>query len=269
MSNPQRTAGYSSEPADSPNELVVDDYGIDDFAAIAAGFDRERLGYVVTPNADQIIRYHEDEEFRSTYTQAAYVLFDSRFLAYCLAIFRGQRLKVCPGSDLTAYLLGKASNPTDRIVLVGGTGEQARRVATLFKLENLVHIDPPMGFIRDALEVEHCLSLIEAASPFRYCFLAVGSPQQELVACQLQQRQRARGLVLCIGASINFLTGAERRAPKWMQMLAAEWLYRLLQSPSRMAGRYLLRGPRIFLLLRHLQIVPRNEGATPESRFVR
>ena len=77
----------------------------------------------------------------------------------------------------------------------------------------------------------------------------------------------ARGLTLCIGASINFLTGDERRAPVWMQQSGMEWLYRLMQAPGRMAKRYLVRGPRVFGLLRNAQIVLR-KSTTPVLRLV-
>jgi exopolysaccharide biosynthesis WecB/TagA/CpsF family protein len=80
--------------------------------------------------------------------------------------------------------------------------------------------------------------------------LAVGSPQQEVLAQRLQSRGVARGLALCVGASIDFMTGVERRAPLWMQRSGFEWLYRLSQNPTRLAKRYLVRGPRIFWLLR-------------------
>ena len=70
----------------------------------------------------------------------------------------------------------------DRIVLVGGSAEQATQIATTFGLRNVRHHDPPMGFIQDAKALDDCLEFIEQASPFRFCFLAVGSPQQELVA---------------------------------------------------------------------------------------
>jgi exopolysaccharide biosynthesis WecB/TagA/CpsF family protein len=116
-----------------------------------------------------------------------------------------------------------------------------------------------MGFIRDRAAVEACLSFIENASPFRFCLLAVGSPQQERIARLLETRGTARGLALCIGASINFITGHERRAPRWMQRLALEWLYRLSQDPRRLAGRYLVRGPRIFAHLLRARIVLRKQ----------
>ena len=110
--------------------------------------------------------------------------------------------------------------------------------------------------------MESCLQFIEQHSPFRFCLLAVGCPQQEALARALQERGRARGLALCVGASINFLTGTERRAPKWMQRIGLEWMYRLALNPTRMARRYLIRGPRIFLLLPQLKFLL---GATPPS----
>jgi UDP-N-acetyl-D-mannosaminuronic acid transferase (WecB/TagA/CpsF family) len=83
-----------------------------------------------------------------------------------------------------------------------------------------------------------------------------------MVAQRLQARGKARGLVLCVGASLNFLTGAERRAPRWMQRFALEWLYRLAQDPKRLARRYLLRGPRVFgyLVWGRLVLRPRRMG---------
>ncbi len=118
-----------------------------------------------------------------------------------------------------------------------------------------------MNFIGDAAAVETCLREIEAASPFRFCFLAIGSPQQEIVAQKLKERGVARGLALCVGASVNYITGVERRAPLWMQQLGFEWLFRLLQDPRRLAKRYLVRGPRIFLLLRRIELRVRRHAA--------
>jgi exopolysaccharide biosynthesis WecB/TagA/CpsF family protein len=78
-----------------------------------------------------------------------------------------------------------------------------------------------------------------------------------MLAQRLRQRAVARGLVLCVGASIDFVTGKQQRAPVWMQRLGIEWLYRLGQNPRRLARRYLIRSPRFFLYQRHAQIVLR------------
>ena len=235
----------------------VDDFDLESFTGVAAGYGSKGYGFVVTPNVDHLIRYHDDPAFREHYRHADYILMDSRFAARLVRLLHGVKLPVCTGSDLTARLLAEVVQPTDRIVLIGGNELQACYVRERYCLANLQHHEPPMGFIRDPAAVEACLSFIEAASPFRFCFLAVGSPQQEQIATLLAKRGAARGLALCIGGSINFITGRERRAPRWMQRLALEWLYRLVQDPRRLAGRYLLRGPRIFAHLTRARIVLR------------
>lgn len=151
----------------------------------------------------------------------------------------------------------------DRLVVIGGSHEQAAQLSATYGV-TLLHHNPPMGFINVPAALEDCLQFIEAASPFRFCFLAVGSPQQERVAYLLKERAAARGLALCIGASLNFLSGTERRAPVWMQRLALEWLFRLLQNPRRLAGRYLVRGPRIFKYLADMKIELRKREAPRE-----
>jgi exopolysaccharide biosynthesis WecB/TagA/CpsF family protein len=245
------------------NVLNIDDYDLEDSLKAIAAFGSDRYGYLVTPNVDHVIRYCQDQQFRAMYSQATYVLLDSRFLAHTLAILKRQFLRVCLGSDLTAAVLRAVIKPLDVAVLVGGTAAQAQFLRERFGLRALHYIDPPMGFIRDPEAVETCLRQIEAVGAFRFCFLAIGSPQQEIIAKKLNDRGVARGLALCVGASVDFLTGIEKRAPRWMQQAGLEWLYRLVQNPRRLAKRYLLRGPLIFLLLWRIDVRVRRSGTAP------
>ncbi len=246
-----------------PNVLNIDDYDLEETLKIVAEFGCDRFGYVVTPNVDHVIRHYQDSQFRSLYAHASYVLLDSRFLAHTIGLFRRQILRVCLGSDLTSAVLSSVIKPLDVTVLVGATAAQAEILRERFGLKALHHIDPPMNFIRDPSAVEACLREIETVGPFRFCFLAIGSPQQEIIAKKLKERGVARGLALCIGAAIDFMTGVEKRAPLWVQRLGFEWLFRLLQNPRRMAKRYLVRGPRIFLLLPRIELRVRKHAALP------
>ncbi|HUP91106.1 MAG TPA: WecB/TagA/CpsF family glycosyltransferase [Solimonas sp.] len=230
-------------------QFAFDDYDLDRLTEVVAHFGQQKFGYVVTPNTDHMIRLHQEPSLRPLYDGADFMLLDSRFIALVLRTLRGVSLPVCTGSDLTARLFGKVIGPEDRVVLIGASDAQARSLAQRYGLQHLEHYNPPMGFIRDPAEVERCLAFVEAHSPFRFCLMAVGAPQQEMLSRRLKDRGLARGLALCIGASIDFLTGKETRAPQWMQQSGLEWLYRLAQNPRRLAYRYLVRGPRIFPLL--------------------
>lgn len=243
--------------ATPPLTCRLDDYDLPRFTEVAARFGQQRFGYVVTPNADHLIRLHQDSAFRALYADAAYVLLDSRFIAHLLRFTRKLALPVCTGGDLTAKLFDEVIAPGDGLVLIGGSTERAARLTRRYGLKRLAHFNPPRDFIRDPDAVDACLRFVEAHSPFRYCLLAVGAPQQEVLAQRLKQRGIARGLALCVGASIDYLTGEERRAPPWMQRAGLEWLFRLSQAPGRMAWRYLVRGPQLFWLLGRTAVVLR------------
>jgi exopolysaccharide biosynthesis WecB/TagA/CpsF family protein len=258
-------AGYNKSVRVMENALDIDNYDLKEALQIVSGYGVERYGYVVTPNVDHIIRHSQDGTFRSLYAHASYVFLDSRFLANLLGLFKQRHMRVCLGSDLTGELLGSVMKPDDTAVLVGATAQQAEQLRSRYKLNALQHIDPPMNFINDEQAVEDCLRAIEAASPFRFCFVAIGSPQQEIIAYKLKERGIARGLSLCVGAAVNFLTGVEKRAPLFMQQMGLEWLYRLIRDPRRLARRYLVRGPRIFPLLWRLEFRLRRPTAIADG----
>ena len=46
------------------------------------------------------------------------------------------------------------------------------------------------------------------------------------------------GFMVGVGAGFDYLAGNIRRAPEWMQKSNLEWVYRLLQDPRRLFGRY-------------------------------
>ena len=231
-----------------------DDYDLKRFLTVASAFGQSRYGYVVTPNADHLIRLADSADFQSLYAHASYILMDSQFLSYWLWLTRGTRLSVCTGSDLTEALFDQVITPDDPLVVIGGTDHQLTHVTKHYGLKRVAHLNPPMGFINRPAEVDECVRFIESHSPFRFCLICVGSPQQEILAHRLAENGVARGLSLCVGASLDFISGGQMRAPVWMRRLGLEWLFRLLQNPRRMARRYLVRGPRVFGLLRRASV---------------
>ena len=183
------------------NVLHIDGYNLEEALKLVSMFGTERFGYVVTPNVDHVIRHYHDAHFRALYAQATYVLLDSRFLAHTVGLVKRQVLRVCLGSDLTTAVLNAVIKPMDVAVLVGGSPEQAQFLRERYSLKALHHIDPPMNLIRNPVALEACIEEIESIGRFRFCFLAVGSPQQEIIAQKLKERGRAKGfLALCISA---------------------------------------------------------------------
>ena len=69
-------------------------------------------------------------------------------------------------------------------------------------------------------------------------YVGLGFPKQERLIVRLAPSFPRTWFVGC-GAAIPFVAGEVRRAPTWMQRAGAEWLFRLLTEPRRLAGRYL------------------------------
>lgn len=215
-------------------------------AAIRARTVKDALEYVVTPNVDHVVRANEANLF-GLYEKAWRSVCDSRILARVAWLVGIRFPDVITGSDLTKRLLFEMLDPGDQITIIG---TEARFIDLLKeKLPGIEvrHMNPPMGFIKDAAEVNKVVDFI-VRNPARFIFLAIGSPQQEIVAINLKTAG-AHGTAFCVGASILFLVGAERRAPVVVQRLGFEWLFRLIQNPRRLWRRYFFECPKIFLLL--------------------
>jgi N-acetylglucosaminyldiphosphoundecaprenol N-acetyl-beta-D-mannosaminyltransferase len=204
--------------------------------------------YVITPNVHHIVRLLEDPAtMQPLYERAWRVFCDSRVLSR-LAWFCGQRLPVITGSDLTARLIARAGEQRLTIALIGPTDAACAALGSRYPGLSVVFHTPPMGFIKSEKEVQKCVDfVVKTQAPL--VFLAVGMPQQEILAHSIADHPQTRGVGLCIGASIDFLTGKQRRAPVWVQKAGFEWLYRLLSDPRRLASRYLIECPRILYLI--------------------
>jgi N-acetylglucosaminyldiphosphoundecaprenol N-acetyl-beta-D-mannosaminyltransferase len=204
-----------------------------------------RFRYVVTPNVHHMVKLLEDPvTMRPLYQGAWRVFCDSRVLSR-LARVSGLRVPVITGSDLTVDLITHAAKQGLPIAVLGPTDAACNRLKDKYPGLDVVSYAPPMGFIRSELEIRKCVDFVlKARAPL--VFLAVGRPQQEILASRIADHPQARGVGLCIGASIDFLTGTQRRAPVWIQNAGLEWLYRLVSDPQRFARRYLLESPWIF-----------------------
>jgi exopolysaccharide biosynthesis WecB/TagA/CpsF family protein len=145
------------------------------------------------------------------------------------------------GPELMLRLCRGAADAGIPIYLYGGTPAVAKSLRT-----NLLHQFP-------GLVIAGC-----EAPPFRpltpeedravtdrinrsgagLVFIGLGCPKQDLFAHD--HRDRLRAVQVCVGAAFDFHAGVKKMAPRWMQRLGLEWLYRVCQEPGRLWRRYLV-----------------------------
>ena len=215
---------------------------------IAARVARPAYGYVVTPNVDHVVAYHRsnDERLRRAYDGAAFKLCDSRVLAF-LAALVGRKLRVCTGADLTHDLIRDPLPSARRMAVIGPDPTAFALLAQRFPGADLVFI-PASRELPTRSEAWWDAVANAAIADWDILFVCLSFPKQELFAEDLGKIGLKHGIALCVGASIDFLTGRQQRAPRILQRLGLEWLHRLAHDPRRLWRRYTLRGPIVFSL---------------------
>ena len=204
------------------------------------------FAFVVTPNVDHLVRLQGETVLARLYAQAWLTVCDSRVLEL-LAELSGQEVDVTTGSDLTEALFDQVIDPSEPVVVIGGGEGVIEGLKARYGLTDIRWHQPPMGLKSNPEALAECAAFV-AANPCRFSFLCVGSPQQELVAEACLERGDCTGVGLCVGASLDFLSGKARRAPRWMQTLRLEWMFRLMAEPRRMWKRYLVDGSKVVAL---------------------
>jgi len=101
------------------------------------------------------------------------------------------------------------------------------------------------------------------ASGAELLWVSLGCPKQERWMHANRHRLRVK-VVLAVGQAFDVVAGRVRRAPIAAQRAGLEWLYRLLQSPRRLASRYAVYNT-IFLWAVFLQRILR-EAPVAETR---
>ena len=223
----------------------------DDLVADIVEASSDRYSYIVTPNVNHVVQLEHSPALRQAYSAASHRICDSRVLLPFVRAFKVPLAEAIPGSTLTAELIQLADTEQWDVTIIGCESASVERLKERYPGIRVHHYYPPMGFIADPQAVETCVEFINA-HPSRLIVYAVGCPTQELLALKVLEAGQATGVGLCVGGSLNFLSGAVPRAPEWVQFLALEWLHRVCTEPRRLAGRYARDAWRFLpILVRH------------------
>lgn len=225
--------------------------------------------YVVTPNAQHILLLQRDEHLRRVYRDAFLVVPDGVSLLYAARLLGAPLRGRVNGTDLFEYLCRIAAREELGIYLLGGRPDAADISAQVLRdryptLRIAGTYCPPYGFEDDPCELAAIQRSIRAAAP-DILFVGLGTPKQEFWI-YANHGELNVPLSIGIGASFDFVSGIIRRAPRLLQKIGLEWLFRLLTEPRRLWRRYLISNP-LFVMLVLCQAVGfcRDTGESPSS----
>jgi len=207
--------------------------------------------YVVTPNLDHAALLYSRPELKPVYDEASIVVADGWPLIWASRILGKPMPERVAGSDLVPSIFAAAQTELS-VYLLGaapGVAEAAgRNIERQYpKIRVVGTQSPPVGFEKDSASNDAAADLVAKAVP-DILVLGLGAPKQELWAYRERHRLGAK-VILCAGATIDFLAGARARAPVWFQQHGLEWAYRAFGEPRRLLPRYARDAATLPLLL--------------------
>lgn len=218
-------------------------------AAIEALVDAGKGGAVFTPNVDHIVLAEQNPRFRHAYQQASLSLVDGTPVLWASRLLRKPLPMKVSGSDLIRPLMERSAERGFRVYMLGGGPGIAHRAAHVLRREfpglQIAGTDDSRVDV-DRVD-PRVVERLRAARP-DLVLVALGAPKQEIFSIE-QREMLGSAVAVGIGASLDFIAGVKKRAPRWISDSGFEWLFRLVQEPRRLGGRYLLRDPRFFVIL--------------------
>jgi exopolysaccharide biosynthesis WecB/TagA/CpsF family protein len=143
------------------------------------------------------------------------------------------------GADLVPALVERAAASGYRVYFFGAAPTVAESAAAVLREQfpgvEIVADAGPM-FADPADMDPAALVPIKAARP-DICCIALGNPKQELWIDRFRADVGAP-VMIGVGGTLDFVSGAKRRAPGWAQRFGLEWVHRAVTEPRRLIRRY-------------------------------
>lgn len=195
---------------------------------------------LATVNLDHLVKMEHSPAFTQAYAEQNLIVADG-WPIVALSRLAGKKVELMPGSDLVLPLCELAAENNVKVACVGSTQQalEAARDALQASIPALnvtfLHA-PPMGFDPQGVDAGAILQELSDKG-IGLCFLALGAPKQEAFAARGRKEAAQVGFA-SIGAGLDFLSGRQNRAPRWVRRIGMEWLWRTLNSPMRLGPRY-------------------------------
>jgi len=229
-----------SSPFVSVTGAPVSTLTFDDQMQLIIGWAKAHVSKVVcVANVHMIMEAHWHPDFNSVLQRADLVTPDGMPLVWMIKMLGAYNpsrvagmdilLSLCksaPEQNVSVFFLGSQEEILDRM------GEKLRRDFPNLKVAGM----QPLPF--RPLNPEEDKAIIQSInnSGASIVFVSLGCPKQEF--WMTQHKDRIQAVMIGLGGAFPVYAGIHKRAPRLVRDCGLEWLYRLLQEPRRLWGRY-------------------------------
>jgi N-acetylglucosaminyldiphosphoundecaprenol N-acetyl-beta-D-mannosaminyltransferase len=217
--------------------VKIDSITVDEILQKIKGFLKSKNKYfIVTPNPEFIVLAQKDFQFRQILNYADIAVPDGAGIMLAAKIFGTPLKQRVTGNNLVWKIADLAEQYGWSIYLLGGRKETAAKTAKILKkiFPNLnIAGAESGGEINDPKNINpDLITKINQAKP-DILFVALGHGKQERFIFYNLDKLKSVKLAMGVGGVFDYISGNVSRAPKWMQKIGLEWLYRLIQQPQR------------------------------------
>lgn len=220
---------------DVPVDIVDEDQALEIFRGLMA---TDQLSLIVTPNSEIIVNASKDPELKRIIEQADLIIPDGIGLVYASKIMGVPLKERVTGIDFLNAILGYLEKTGQSVFFLGSKpGEGAAAGVAELAAERIKEKYPGLmvagthhGYFKEADEAA-LVKLINSSGADFLC-VALGSPKQEKFVDSYRSTLKVKSAI-GVGGSLDVWAGTLKRAPEFYRNHGLEWLYRLIQQPSR------------------------------------
>lgn len=193
-------------------------------------------------NPDCMNKSVTDPDYRKALSTANHILPDGIGLVIAGKMLGTPLRENINGTDMLPWLCTMAAEEQQSIFLLGGKPGIAEKAAAALSTTYGVCISGTgHGYFDREKESTAVIKTIND-SKASILLVAFGAPlQEQWIAAH--RKELHPSILMGVGGLFDFYSGNIRRAPRWIREIGLEWVYRLLQEPSRMWKRYIIGNP--------------------------
>jgi N-acetylglucosaminyldiphosphoundecaprenol N-acetyl-beta-D-mannosaminyltransferase len=226
-----------------------------------------RRGYVTVTGVHGVSEAQNDPALRDIFNTALLVTPDGMPMVWMGKLQGYHSIRRVYGPDLMLNLCEHSVGQDFSHFLYGGApgvAEQLRlKLQTrFFGLKIVGTYTPPFRRLND-VELNDLQQRVRETRP-DFFWVGLSTPKQERFMAQYLTILPEAKIFIGVGAAFDLLTGRVRQAPRPMQRVGLEWLFRLSQEPKRLARRYLINNP-LFVVRAGAQLLRLRNYLPPET----
>ena len=191
-------------------------------------------------NAGKIVLMQEDKELEKSVNEADLINADGQAVVWASKMLGSPLPERVSGIDLMEKLVKRSFEKGYRCYFLGAEEDVVSNLITLYKKKysNNVIAGYRNGYFKKSDEKRIAKDISQSNA--NILFVAITSPKKEIFLNTYKKELKNINFIMGVGGSFDVIAGKVNRAPKWMQDIGFEWLYRVIQEPRRMFMRYIV-----------------------------